>query len=81
MTFTNHTVRFKFNGLEGTMTVDLNTARNLELIVNLKDPRSKVTLFGTLDSTQTAMGGKPRFFFHCTLAALSLSLSFGYPGG
>lgn len=57
MTFTNHTVRFKFNGLEGTMIVDLNTARNLELVVNLKDRRTKATLFGTIDSTQTAMGG------------------------
>jgi len=57
MVFTNHTVRFKFKGLEGTVIIDLNTARNLELVVNLKDPRSNTTLFGILNATQTAMGG------------------------
>jgi len=59
MVFTNHTVRFKFKGLEGTMIIDLNTTRNLELVVNLKDPRSSTTLFGILNTTQTAMGGLP----------------------
>lgn len=40
------------------MIIDLNTTRNLELVVNMKEPRSNHTLFGILNSTQTAMGGK-----------------------
>jgi len=40
------------------MLIDLSTVHSLELIQNLKDPKSPDCLFGLLDNTLTAMGAR-----------------------
>ncbi|RUS27665.1 hypothetical protein BC938DRAFT_482923 [Jimgerdemannia flammicorona] len=52
--FTNHSVKFKYQGVEGTMMIDISpfihtdcvTARNLELIANITNPKSSHSLYG-----------------------------------
>ena len=38
------------------MLIDFNTVINLELIQNIQNPQGTESLFGLLNSTQTAMG-------------------------
>ncbi|KAJ3167556.1 MutS protein msh4 [Geranomyces variabilis] len=54
--FANRSVRFKYEVMEGSMMIDPSTARNLELVINLNNPRSSHTLFGVLNHTCTPMG-------------------------
>ncbi|KAI8907003.1 muts-like protein 4, isoform CRA_a [Powellomyces hirtus] len=56
--FANRSVRFKYEVIEGSMMIDPNTARNLELVVNLNNPKSNHTLFGVLNHTGTPMGAR-----------------------
>ncbi|CAB4414135.1 unnamed protein product [Rhizophagus irregularis] len=56
--FTNHSIKFKYQGCEGTMMIDCVTARNLELISNINNPRSNHSLYGVLNNTRTPMGAR-----------------------
>ena len=40
------------------MMIDVSTIQSLELIQNIREPRSKNCLFGLLDHTKTAMGAR-----------------------
>lgn len=44
--------------LLGCMLIDHNTVRQLELVQNLTDPKSKHSLLGILDNTGTPMGAR-----------------------
>ena len=39
-------------------TTDVTTAKNLELVSNIRDPSSTHTLFGVLNYTKTPGGGE-----------------------
>jgi DNA mismatch repair protein MSH4 len=54
--FPNHSIKFQFTNIDGTMFIDSSTAMQLELIFNAQDHGSKDCLLGILDHTQTAMG-------------------------
>ncbi|KAJ3299721.1 MutS protein msh4 [Borealophlyctis nickersoniae] len=56
--FTNHSIRFKYQVIEGTMMIDTVTARNLELVTNIMNPKSTHSLFGVLNYTYTPMGAR-----------------------
>lgn len=51
-------LRFIFSGSEKTAMIDVTTAVNLELLENLRDPKSEGSLFGVLNYTKTAMGAR-----------------------
>ncbi|QRV98859.1 DNA mismatch repair protein MutS [Ceratobasidium sp. AG-Ba] len=54
--FAPHSLRISFRSVEGTMMIDCETARNLELAQNNAERRSKHSLFGLLNHTFTPMG-------------------------
>ena len=55
--FSNKTVDLKYLKLDGYMKLDFDTIKNLELVANLKNPKSKKgTLLKTLDFCVTKMG-------------------------
>ncbi|QRW13414.1 DNA mismatch repair protein MutS [Ceratobasidium sp. AG-Ba] len=54
--FAPHSLRISFRSVEGTMIIDCETARNLELAQNNAERRSKHSLFGLLNHTFTPMG-------------------------
>ncbi|EDO35291.1 predicted protein [Nematostella vectensis] len=47
-----------FKGSEQTSMIDVTTAKNLELIQNVRDAKSEHSLFGVLNYTRTAGGNK-----------------------
>ncbi|KAG1463735.1 hypothetical protein G6F46_001738 [Rhizopus delemar] len=54
--FADHTIKFSYQGAEGTVMIDSITARNLELVINTTNTRTENTLLGILDKTCTQMG-------------------------
>lgn len=48
----------KYEPSEGSMMIDISTIYSLELVQNLRNPRSKDCLFGLLNETQTPMGAR-----------------------
>ncbi|OLL23713.1 MutS 4 [Neolecta irregularis DAH-3] len=46
--FVPGSLRIKYQGSDGSMLIDFNSIRNLELIQNLVNPRSTLSLFGIL---------------------------------
>ncbi|KAI9354044.1 muts domain V-domain-containing protein, partial [Pilaira anomala] len=54
--FAEHTIKFVYQGAEGTMLIDTITAKNLELVSNTTNSHTKNTLLGILDRTLTPMG-------------------------
>ncbi|KAJ3230339.1 MutS protein msh4 [Chytriomyces hyalinus] len=58
ITYYRNSLRFKFFSLDGIMSIDHITARNLELIINLETNKSAGSLFGVLNSCQTGMGAR-----------------------
>lgn len=58
MTFAPQTLRIKFESSEGAMTIDLFTSQSLELVQNLHNAKSRDCLFGLVNETLTAMGGR-----------------------
>ncbi|TMG03515.1 MAG: DNA mismatch repair protein MutS [Chloroflexi bacterium] len=54
----NHISRLAYQGDAGFMTVDANTARNLELFKPLIPDSEHSPLLGVLDQTKTAMGAR-----------------------
>ncbi|KAI9020836.1 muts domain V-domain-containing protein [Phycomyces nitens] len=57
-TYALHTVLFKYQVAQGTMLIDIITARNLELVTNSDKNHSKETLYGVLNHTCTPMGAR-----------------------
>ncbi|KAI8891327.1 hypothetical protein K501DRAFT_166658 [Backusella circina FSU 941] len=51
--FSEHTILFYYQSAEDTITI-----KNLELVTNIVDRFSKKTLYGVLNKTVTAMGGR-----------------------
>ena len=58
ITFPLHSLRIKYEASEGTMLIDVSTIRQLELIQNLHDARSKDCLYGLLNQCLTPMGSR-----------------------
>ncbi|KAL9022556.1 MAG: hypothetical protein Q9185_000266 [Variospora sp. 1 TL-2023] len=56
--FPFNSLRFKYETSEGSMMIDLSTISSLELIQNLRNPKSKDCLFGLLNHTLTPMGSR-----------------------
>ncbi|ORZ23987.1 muts domain V-domain-containing protein [Absidia repens] len=56
--FCEHTLKFVYDTVEGTMMIDAISAKNLELINNLSKANNKETLFGTMNHTTTPMGAR-----------------------
>ncbi|KAK7204668.1 DNA mismatch repair protein Msh4 [Myxozyma melibiosi] len=56
--FALHSLRVRYESSEGSMLIDYDTVRALELTQNLVDPKSKYSLLGVLDNTSTPMGGR-----------------------
>ncbi|KAL1749149.1 muts domain V-domain-containing protein [Schizophyllum fasciatum] len=56
--FSSGSLRIRYAPVEGTMMIDPDSARNLELVGNMTHKKSLHTLFGTLNHTFTAMGAR-----------------------
>ncbi|RVD81059.1 uncharacterized protein DFL_008937 [Arthrobotrys flagrans] len=56
--FVGHSLRVRYQSSEGAMVIDFSTVKNLELIQNLRNPKSGDCLFGLLNNTVTPMGGR-----------------------
>ncbi|KZV60597.1 hypothetical protein PENSPDRAFT_759914 [Peniophora sp. CONT] len=56
--FANNSLRIKFTAVDGTMMIDPDTARNLELVGNMTYKKSPHSLFGVMNHTYTAMAGR-----------------------
>ncbi|CAO3593979.1 unnamed protein product [Absidia cylindrospora] len=56
--FCEHTLKFVYDTVEGTMMIDAITAKNLELVNNLSKANNKETLFGAMNHTTTPMGAR-----------------------
>lgn len=54
--YAHKSIKVVFEGLTNTMLIDPSTAKSLELIVNNVDPRSKYSLFDTINCTHTRSG-------------------------
>ncbi|EDU45523.1 DNA mismatch repair protein mutS [Pyrenophora tritici-repentis] len=58
MVFTMHSLRIRYEPSEGSMMIDVSTIYSLELVQNLRDPKSRDCLFGLLNETLTPMGAR-----------------------
>ncbi|KAF8588523.1 hypothetical protein K439DRAFT_1406319 [Ramaria rubella] len=56
--FAAHSLRITYTPVEGTMMIDTETAKNLELVGNMTRKKSNHSLFGTLNYTFTAMASR-----------------------
>ncbi|KAJ7153512.1 muts domain V-domain-containing protein [Mycena crocata] len=56
--FASGSLRIRYVPVEGTMMIDPDTARNLELVGNMSHKKSAHSLFGTLNHTYTAMAAR-----------------------
>nr|VWO97154.1 YL1_C domain-containing protein [Ganoderma boninense] len=56
--FAASSLLIRYTQVEGTMMIDSDTARNLELVGNLSVRKSAHSLFGLLNHTYTAMGSR-----------------------
>lgn len=56
--FAPGSLRICYRAVEGTMMIDPDTVKNLELVKNITSHKSNHTLFGTLNFTFTAMGSR-----------------------
>ncbi|KXN88409.1 hypothetical protein AN958_07315 [Leucoagaricus sp. SymC.cos] len=54
--FAASSLKIRYRAVDGTMMIDPETAKNLELVKNISSRKSNHTLFGTLNYTSTAMG-------------------------
>jgi DNA mismatch repair protein MSH4 len=53
-----HSMRIRYEPSEDTMMIDTSAIRSLELIQNLRSSKSKDSLYGLLNHTQTPMGAR-----------------------
>ncbi|KAI0727611.1 muts domain V-domain-containing protein [Fomitopsis betulina] len=56
--FAASSLLIRFGQADGTMMIDPETSRNLELVGNMSNKRSSHSLFGLLNHTYTAMGAR-----------------------
>ncbi|KAK7055436.1 muts 4 [Favolaschia claudopus] len=56
--FASGSLRIRYVPVEGTMMIDPDSARNLELVGNMSYKKSTHSLFGTLNHTYTAMAAR-----------------------
>lgn len=56
--FASRSLRIRYVSGQGTLMIDLETARNLELVNNIVHKKSTHTLFGVLNHTYTAMASR-----------------------
>ncbi|KAK6344025.1 MutS protein msh4 [Orbilia brochopaga] len=56
--FLTNGLRVKYQSSDGMMIIDYSTVRNLELIQNLRNPKSGDCLYGLLNRTVTPMGAR-----------------------
>ncbi|KAJ7756277.1 muts domain V-domain-containing protein [Mycena metata] len=56
--FASGSLRIRYVPVEGTMMIDPDTARNLELVGNMSHKKSTHSLFGTVNHTFTAMAAR-----------------------
>ena len=56
--FPFRSLRIKYEPSEGSMMIDLSTIQSLELVQNLQNAKSKESLLGLLNETQTPMGAR-----------------------
>ncbi|KAK5988467.1 MutShomolog 4-like protein [Cladobotryum mycophilum] len=56
MSFSPHSLRIKYQPSDDTMMIDIATIQSLEIMQNLKNPKSKESLLGLLNHTLTHMG-------------------------
>ncbi len=53
-----HSLRIRYQPSEDTIMIDISTIQSLELVRNLKDFKSKSSLYGLLNTTLTPMGAR-----------------------
>ncbi|KAN0101113.1 MutS domain V domain containing protein [Tylopilus felleus] len=56
--FSSGSLRIRYASVEGTMLIDPETAKNLEVVKNILRKKSPHTLFGVLNHTYTAMAAR-----------------------
>ncbi|TDL22289.1 hypothetical protein BD410DRAFT_748498 [Rickenella mellea] len=56
--FAANSLRIRYTPVEGTMLIDTESARNLELVGNMTNRKSNHSLFGVLNHTWTAMAAR-----------------------
>ncbi|KAI8896621.1 muts domain V-domain-containing protein [Globomyces pollinis-pini] len=56
--FKNSSIKFSFTAIQGTVLIDIETSKHLELIVNGKNNKNCGCLFGVLNLTKTQMGAR-----------------------
>ncbi|KAF9074002.1 muts domain V-domain-containing protein [Rhodocollybia butyracea] len=56
--FSTGSLRIRYSPVDGTMMIDPETAKNLELVGNMSHRKSYHSIFGILNHTYTAMGAR-----------------------
>ncbi|KAJ3466231.1 hypothetical protein MRS44_006889 [Fusarium solani] len=56
--FVPHSLRIEYRPSEDTMMIDISAIQSLEIMQNLRDPKSKDSLFGLMNHTTTPMGAR-----------------------
>ncbi|KPM34986.1 MutS 4 [Neonectria ditissima] len=56
--FVPHSLRIQYRPSEDTMMIDISAIQSLEIMQNLRNPKSKECLFGLLNHTSTPMGSR-----------------------
>ncbi|KAF9765341.1 hypothetical protein IL306_002429 [Fusarium sp. DS 682] len=56
--FVPHSLRIQYRPSEDTMMIDISAIQSLEIMQNLRNPKSKDSLFGLLNHTCTPMGSR-----------------------
>ncbi|KAF5677578.1 dna mismatch repair msh4 [Fusarium heterosporum] len=58
ITFMPHSLRIQYRPSEDTMMIDISAIQSLEIMQNLRNSKSKESLFGLLNHTITTMGSR-----------------------
>ncbi|KAI8723059.1 hypothetical protein NCS52_00160800 [Fusarium sp. LHS14.1] len=56
--FVPHSLRIQYRPSEDTMMIDISAIQSLEIMQNLRNPKSKESLFGLMNHTTTPMGAR-----------------------
>jgi DNA mismatch repair protein MSH4 len=56
--FVPHSLRIQYRPSEDTMLIDISAIQSLEIMQNLRNSKSKDSLFGLLNHTSTPMGSR-----------------------
>lgn len=56
--FVPHSLRIQYRPSEDTMMIDISAIQSLEIMQNLRNPKSKDSLFGLMNHTATPMGAR-----------------------